>query len=96
VIIPLNGHKSQAVKDQADALYEQFRKQGIDVLLDDRNERAGALFADQDLIGIPHRLVVSDRNIEQNSVEYKSRATGETQLLALDKAVDVIVSLRSK
>lgn len=96
VIIPLNGHKSQAVKDQADALYEQFRKQGIDVLLDDRNERAGALFADQDLIGIPHRLVVSDRNIEQNSVEYKSRATGETQLLALDKAVDVIVSLSSK
>lgn len=93
VIIPLNGHKSQAVKDQADALYEQFCNAGIDVLLDDRNERAGALFADHDLIGIPHRLVVSDRNLEQNCVEYKSRATGETTSLDLNTAVAKIVTL---
>ena len=95
VIIPLNAHKSDAVKAQANTLYEQFRSLGVDVLLDDRNERAGALFADHDLIGVPHRLVVSDRNIEQNAVEYKSRATGETQLLALDKAVDDILKLLS-
>lgn len=93
VIIPLNGHKSQAVKDQADALYMQLRNAGVDVLLDDRNERAGALFADHDLIGIPHRLVVSDRNIEQNCVEYKSRATGETYQLDLNKVVTDIVNL---
>ncbi len=93
VIIPLNGHKSQAVKDQADALYEQFCNAGIDVLLDDRNERAGALFADHDLIGIPHRLVVSDRNLEQNCVEYKSRATGETTSLDLNTAVAKIVTI---
>lgn len=96
VIIPLNGHKSPAVKDQAEALYKQFCAAGIDVLLDDRNERAGTLFADHDLIGIPHRLLVSDRNIEQHSVEYKSRATGETQQLALDNVVADIVALISK
>ncbi|EHL32579.1 proline--tRNA ligase [Legionella drancourtii] len=96
VIIPLNGHKSQAVKDQADVLYKQFRNAGIDVLLDDRNERAGALFADHDLIGVPHRLVVSDRNLEQNCVEYKSRATGETKSLDLNTAVAEIVSLVSQ
>lgn len=95
VIIPLNAHKSPAVKDQADALYEQFCNAGIDVLLDDRNERAGALFADHDLIGIPHRLVVSDRNLEQNCVEYKSRATGETKSLNLSTAVAEIVTLVS-
>ncbi len=95
VIIPLNGHKSQAVKDQAEALYQQFVNAGIDVLLDDRNERAGALFADHDLIGIPHRLVVSDRNIEQNCVEYKSRATGETKLLNLNTVVNELRELTS-
>lgn len=96
VIIPLNGHRSQVVKNQADTLYERCKESGIDVLLDDRNERAGVLFADQDLIGIPHRLVVSERNMEQNCVEYKNRATGEVQQLALDKAVDFIAKLITK
>ncbi|MFJ1266988.1 proline--tRNA ligase [Legionella lytica] len=96
VIIPLNGHKSQAVKDQAEALYQQLSNAGVEVLLDDRNERAGALFADHDLIGIPHRLVVSDRNIEQNCVEYKSRATGETQQLSLSTAVADLIKLISQ
>ncbi|MFI4918822.1 MAG: proline--tRNA ligase [Legionellales bacterium] len=91
VIIPINGHRSEAVKAQAETLYQQFCDVGIDVLLDDRNERPGVLFADHDLIGIPHRLIVSDRNLEQKSVEYKQRATGETQLLSLDKVVDFIV-----
>lgn len=95
VIIPLNAHKSETVKNVANTLYEQFRQAGIDVLIDDRNERAGALFADHDLIGIPHRLVVSDRNIEQNCVEYKSRLTGEIQPLPLDKVVDHLAKLLS-
>jgi prolyl-tRNA synthetase len=95
VIIPLNGHKSPAVKDQAEALYEQLSQTGIDVLLDDRNERAGALFADHDLIGIPHRIVISDRNLEQNVVEYKSRATGETKQFALDTVVAELKQLIS-
>ncbi|ARB91997.1 proline--tRNA ligase [Legionella longbeachae] len=96
VIIPLNAHRSPEVKKQADRLYEQFKNLSIDVLIDDRNERAGVLFADHDLIGIPHRLVVSDRNIEQNCVEYKSRATGEMQQFNLDTAVDSVLKLISK
>ncbi|WP_115700963.1 proline--tRNA ligase [Legionella sainthelensi] len=96
VIIPLNAHRSPEVKKQADALYEQFKNLNIDVLIDDRNERAGVLFADHDLVGIPHRLVVSERNIEQNCVEYKSRATGEIQQFSLDTAVDSILKLIAK
>ncbi|KTD60287.1 prolyl-tRNA synthetase [Legionella santicrucis] len=96
VIIPLNAHRSPEVKKQADALYQQFKNLNIDVLIDDRNERAGVLFADHDLIGIPHRLVVSERNIEQNCVEYKGRATGEIQQFGLDTAVDSVLKLIAK
>ena len=66
---------------------------GIDVLLDDRNERAGILFADNDLIGIPHRLVVSDRNLEQGSVEYKARVSSESQQVSLEKVIEFISGL---
>lgn len=90
VIIPINGHKSQNVKDQAESLYQQFLKLGVDVLLDDRNERPGVLFADNDLIGIPHRLVVSERNLEQASVEYKRRTAAESEQISLDSVVNHI------
>lgn len=93
VIVPINGHRSLAVKDQADALYKQFCDLGIDVLLDDRNERPGVLFADSDLIGIPHRLVVSDRNLEQGCVEYKARISRDSQQISMDKVVDFITGL---
>jgi prolyl-tRNA synthetase len=83
VIIPINGHKSITVMEQASQLYKQLIQRNMDVLLDDRNERPGVLFADHDLIGIPHRLVVSERNLEQGCVEYKSRASGETQQIPL-------------
>ena len=63
------------------------------MLLDDRNERPGVLFADNDLIGIPHRLVISDRNLEQGCVEYKARVSSESEQIALDKVVDVIAKL---
>lgn len=95
-IIPLNGARSQAVKEQAESLYQQLKSHGIDVLLDDRNERAGVLFADNDLIGIPHRLVVSERNLEQGCIEYKSRTSSETQLINLDKVVNFIIELINK
>lgn len=95
-IIPLNGARSQAVKEQAESLYQQLKSHGIDVLLDDRNERAGVLFADNDLIGIPHRLVVSERNLEQGCVEYKARTSSETQQINLDKVVSFIIELINK
>lgn len=93
VIVPINGHRSQQVKEQAEFLYQQFNDLGIDVLLDDRNERPGVLFADNDLIGIPHRLVVSDRNLEQGCVEYKARAASESQQVSLDNTVGFINNL---
>lgn len=83
VIVPINGHRSILVKEKAESLYQQLSAQGIDVLLDDRNERPGVLFADNDLIGIPHRLVVSERNLEQHAVEYKARDKEEVTRIAL-------------
>ena len=83
VIIPINNQRSVAVKEAADTLYQQLTALGIDVLLDDRNERAGVLFADNDLIGIPHRLVVSERNLAQGQVEYKARHLDEASLIPL-------------
>ncbi|MFA6303556.1 MAG: proline--tRNA ligase [Legionella sp.] len=92
VIIPINGHKSPAVQEQADALYKEFIKLGVDVLIDDRQERPGVLFADHDLIGIPHRLVISDRNLENNAVEYKARTDAESVQIDLDKIINHIMS----
>ncbi|KTC87216.1 proline--tRNA ligase [Legionella brunensis] len=83
VIIPINSHRSAIVKDTAESLYQQLCAQGFDILLDDRNERPGVLFADNDLIGIPHRLVVSERNLEQNAVEYKARNSDEISRISL-------------
>ena len=83
VIIPINAHRCEHVKNTAEALYDSLTNQGIDVLLDDRNERPGVLFADSELIGIPHRLVVGERNLAEGMIEYKARLTGETQLVPL-------------
>jgi prolyl-tRNA synthetase len=91
VIIPINGHRSQTVKDRADALYQELSDLGIDVLLDDRNERPGVLFADNDLIGIPHRLVVSDRNLEQGCIEYKARTSSESEQIGVEQIIEFIV-----
>lgn len=90
VIIPLNAQRSPAVKEQAETLYQQFAKLGVDVLLDDRNERAGALFADHDLIGIPHRLIISDRNLEQGMVEYKARNATESKQITMDTVINFV------
>lgn len=91
VIIPINNQRSSAVKATADKLYNEFTALGIDVLLDDRNERAGVLFADNDLIGIPHRLVVSERNLAQGKIEYKARHLDESVLVELTELNSFIV-----
>jgi prolyl-tRNA synthetase len=78
-IIPMSLHKSYRVKDQAEKIYQDLTDAGFDVLLDDRKERAGVLFADMDLIGIPHRIVVSESNLDKGVVEYKSRLKNEPE-----------------
>ena len=93
VIIPINAARSAIVKEAAEALYGQLLTAGIDVLLDDRNERAGVLFADNDLIGIPHRLVISERNLAENVVEYKARQSKEPESVPLR---DVLAFIEKK
>lgn len=89
-IVPLNMHKSEAVAAAAETLYQSFTKAGIDVLLDDRNERPGIKFADMELIGIPHRLVIGDRSLEQGIVEYKHRTDEGAEEIPLSDALTAI------
>ncbi len=72
------------VDDQAQKLYEQLQAAGIETIWDDRDERPGAKFADADLMGIPHRVVISPKTIEQSSIEYKARTSEETELLTVE------------
>ncbi len=80
-IVPLNMHKSEAVAQCAEDLYQQLRAAGVEVLLDDRNERPGVKFADMELIGIPHRVVIGDRALADGNIEYKSRRGEDSQLV---------------
>jgi prolyl-tRNA synthetase len=90
VIIPLNMHKSDTLKPIAENLYEDLQKLGIDVLFDDRKERAGIMFADMELIGIPHRIVLGERGLEKGMVEYKGRRDVENTDVALEDIVQFI------
>ena len=83
-IVPMKS-KEDTVMQTAEARYEELKAQGINVVLDDRNERPGVKFADLELIGIPHRIVVSDRNLAENKYEYVNRRDGEKQLLSREE-----------
>ena len=82
VIVPMNYKKSEAVREAADKIYAELTAAGIDVLLDDRDERAGVLLADSELLGIPHRIAIGDRGLKEGKVEYTERRSGETELVA--------------
>lgn len=73
VLCPIGYDRNESVRQQADALYSALQKEGVDVLLDDRGERPGAMFADWELIGVPHRVVISERGIKENQLEYQGR-----------------------
>lgn len=85
VIIPINQSRCPEIKIKAEELYQHCKTLGIDVLLEDRDERPGVLFADADLIGIPHRLVVSERHLAQNQLEYKARDQHAAEPIPLDQ-----------
>jgi len=78
-IVPMQMHKSPRVAKVAYSMYEQLLQQGIKVLLDDRNERPGVMFNDMELIGIPHRVVIGERGLDQNEIEYKHRRDEQPQ-----------------
>ena len=91
-ILPMNMQKSFRVKELAEELYATLRARGIDVILDDRKERPGVMFADMELIGVPHSIVIGDRNLDSEEVEYKSRRTGEKRMIKTNEIVDFLVS----
>ncbi len=92
-IIPIGYQKSERVKKTCDELYEQLSSLGVDVLLDDRKERPGAMFADSDLMGIPHRLVIGERSLEKGLIEYKNRRAAESEDLHADDILETIKTL---
>ena len=85
-ILPVNGHKSHRVREQAEAFYQELGAAGMEVLLDDRALRPGVMFADAELIGIPHQLVIGDRGLDKGIVEYRRRG-GDNEDVALDEIV---------
>ncbi len=93
VICPIGLDKSDAVKQAAFDLYTQLQQAGVDVLLDDRGERPGVMFAESDLMGIPHRVVIGDRGLAEGKVEYKGRTDAEAQNL---QVTDCVAFLRDK
>ena len=82
-IVPMGYSKSDAVKAAADALYDELKAAGADVLLDDRNERPGVMFAEMELIGIPHRIVVGERGLAEGKLEYKGRSESEATMVPI-------------
>jgi len=89
-LVPLNMHKSELVAEKTEALYAELKALGVDVLMDDRNERPGFKFADMELIGIPHRIVISDRGLKNGTIEYKGRADAENQDISADEGIAFI------
>lgn len=89
-IIPMNMQKSPAVADAATQLYDELSAAGIEVLFDDRKERPGVMFADMELLGVPHHIIIGDRSLENGVVEYKTRREGEKSEVALTEIVDKI------
>ena len=95
VIVPMNYKKSEAVREAADKIYADLLAVGVDVLLDDRDERAGVLLADSELLGIPHRIVIGDRGLKEGNVEYARRTDSEAQSVPVgDIAAHVAAQLR--
>jgi len=90
VLVPINMHRSEAVREAAEALYAELTESGLDVLFDDRDVRPGVKFADAELIGIPHRLVVSDRGLEAGELEYRHRRDDESRNLNREEALNLL------
>jgi prolyl-tRNA synthetase len=89
-IVPIGYHKSEAVRSAANQMYDRLRELGIDVLLEDREERPGVLFADMDLIGIPHRVVIGERGLAAGTAEYKARRDEKARDVPLAEVVALL------
>ena len=90
VLIPINLQRSDTVRQAAEALYAELQSQGFAVLFDDRDARPGVKFADAELLGIPHRVVVSDRGLANGELEYRHRRDEESLLMKRDAALEML------
>lgn len=93
VICPIGFDKSEAVQQAAHKLHDELQATGVDVLLDDRGERPGVMFAEADLMGIPHRVVIGERGLAESMVEYKARTSVDAQAVALAEIVTFVQKL---
>ena len=86
-IVPMNMQKSEAVQAYAQQLYRTLQQQGVEVIFDDRKERPGVMFADMELIGVPHTIVIGEKNLLNGELEYKNRSNGEKQMIAKEQVL---------
>jgi prolyl-tRNA synthetase len=91
-LIPLNHDKSEPVRAASEQLYTALRQAGVDVLLDDRKERPGVKFADMELMGLPHRLVISERGLNNGTLEYKGRCDAKAEDIAAETALEFLLA----
>ncbi len=91
VIVPINMHRSEAVREAAFALHDELQMAGLEVLLDDRDARPGVKFADAELIGVPQRLVVSDRGLANGELEYRHRRDSDSENLKREQALNLVL-----
>lgn len=85
-IVPIGYHKNQSVQQTADQLYQALSQAGVEVFLDDRDERPGVMFADMELIGIPHRIVIGERGLKEGAAEYRGRRDQAAQMIPIAEA----------
>jgi len=90
VLIPINMHRSERLREAAEALYAQLEDLGIEVLFDDRDVRPGVKFADAELVGVPHRLVISERGLDADELEYRHRRDEESRMMKRDAALNML------
>jgi prolyl-tRNA synthetase len=89
-LLPMKMHKSFRVREAVERIYEELTAAGIDVLLDDRDVRPGFMFADMELIGIPHRVVVGDKGLDEGKLEYKGRRDTENSFVPIDEILPFV------
>ena len=93
MICPIGYDRSADVKAAADQLHDDLQADGIDVMLDDRGERPGAMFADWELVGVPHRVVLSDRGLKEGKAEYQGRRDAQSTAIPV---AELLPSLKAK
>ncbi|XUO88536.1 proline--tRNA ligase [Halomonas sp. KM072] len=89
-LVPMNAHKSQRVREESERLYQALTAAGLDVLLDDRDTRPGVKFADLELMGVPHRLVIGDRGLDNGELEYRGRRDSDATMVPADTIVEFL------